>query len=472
MSVAEKLSGKLDAVNEYEREPVPEKKVKGFKSFLGLVSGEHIAGTEFVIGPLFVLHGTAWNDLFWGLLVGNILATLSWVLLCAPTAVKTRLTIYYQLEKIAGFNLVSIFNFLNGLLFCVAAAAMIGVSGTAIGYMLGVDMPGLTDLMPGSFDAILIVFAIGVVMALVSTWGYDFVSKFSLIFAPWMPFIFLGAGIAMLPQLGLTQWSDFWTIAETKIWTGVPVEGQSKYGFWHVLIFAWLCNSAMHIGLSDMTIYRYAKKPHYGIASAAGMFIGHFMAWVASGILCAVAIQAGNNNPSSGEIAVMSIGIAGGICVLIAGWTTANPTVYRAGIAVQALFPNFKRWKITLGIGLLATVLACFPWIISKLDQFLGFYALVAAPVGAMVLADVWLFPKLGLVQNFADFRKISFNYAVASAWVLSIVASYGLYVAFDADFFFFMALPAWLIAGALYVVFAKLMQNGVTESPAAMEAN
>ena len=104
----------------------------------GLVAGEHIAGTEFVIGPLFVVHGVSASDLFLGLLVGNILATLSWALICAPAAVKTRLTIFFQLEKISGFNLVSIYNFINGILFAVAAAAMIGVSASAIGLMFGI----------------------------------------------------------------------------------------------------------------------------------------------------------------------------------------------------------------------------------------------------------------------------------------------------------------------------------------------
>ncbi|CAN0506679.1 unnamed protein product, partial [Scytosiphon promiscuus] len=79
-----KFVEELDQIEEFEREPVPKNKVKGFKSFVGMVAGEHIAGTEFVIGPLFVLHGVGATDVFLGLLLGNILATLSWTLICAP----------------------------------------------------------------------------------------------------------------------------------------------------------------------------------------------------------------------------------------------------------------------------------------------------------------------------------------------------------------------------------------------------
>ncbi|MEL6191120.1 MAG: hypothetical protein AAFR66_03685 [Bacteroidota bacterium] len=453
------ISEKLDSVNEYEREPVPEKKVKGFKSFVGMVAGEHIAGTEFVIGPLFVLHGAGATDVLWGLLIGNILATLSWTLICAPIAVKTRLTIFYKLEKISGQGLVSIYNFINGLLFCVTASAMVGVSASAIGLFFNIPGPGLTDLYPTSFSWILIILLIGSVIAIVATFGFDRVSKFANIFAPWMPIIFLSSGIAMLPSLGITDFSDFITVAKEKIWTGIPQEGQSKYTIWHIIMFSWLCNSAMHIGLTDMSIYRYAKKSSYGLASAFGMFIGHYMAWIASGILCAVAINAGNDNPSPGQIAFMGAGIAGLICVVVAGWTTANPTIYRAGLAVQGLFPTQKRWKITLAVGMGATILACSPFIVSKLDQFLGFYALLASPVGAIVLADVYLFPRLGLSPNFAHLKSVYINWAVLGTWAISIAGSYFLYVILNVEFFFFMAIPGWILAFISYPILAYVQE-------------
>ena len=447
-------------VNEYEREPVPPSEVKGFRRFLSLVSAEHIAGTEFVIGPLFVLHGVSAYDVFVGLLIGNLLATLSWVLICAPAAIKTRLTIFYQLEKICGFNLVSIYNAVNGILSAGAAAAMIGVSASAVGILVGVKGPGLTSMYPDSFAWVLIIFAVGSVIAIVATFGFEIVAKFSSLFAPWMPLVFLASGLAMLPQLGVTGFDNWWEIANTKIWTGVPVEGQTKYTIWHIVIFSWLCNNSMHIGLGDMSIYRYARKASYGLASAFGMFIGHFMAWIASGILCALALQRGNANPSPGEIAFMGAGIAGLICVVVAGWTTANPTIYRAGLAVQALWPKMARWKITAGVGVLATIMACFPGIISQIDQLLGLYAFVAAPVGAVVLVDIFLFPRLGLVSNLASVLGLRFNLSVAFTWLASLVIGYSLFRYFEADFYFFMALPGWLLAVVIYVGAAFIQQR------------
>ena len=71
------LTAKLDALYEFDRQPVNEKKLLGWGNFLGAYAGEQVAGTEFVIGPLFVVHGISARDLFLGLAVGNLLAVLS-----------------------------------------------------------------------------------------------------------------------------------------------------------------------------------------------------------------------------------------------------------------------------------------------------------------------------------------------------------------------------------------------------------
>jgi len=54
---------------EFEREPVPASAHKGWKSFLGMYAGEHAAGTEFMIGPLFLTAGVSAFDLLVGLLL-------------------------------------------------------------------------------------------------------------------------------------------------------------------------------------------------------------------------------------------------------------------------------------------------------------------------------------------------------------------------------------------------------------------
>ena len=55
------------AGGEFEREPIPKSKLKSWKSFLGMYAGEHAAGTEFMIGPLFLTAGVSAFDLIVGL---------------------------------------------------------------------------------------------------------------------------------------------------------------------------------------------------------------------------------------------------------------------------------------------------------------------------------------------------------------------------------------------------------------------
>ena len=42
---------------EFEREPVPNSALLGSGKFWGMYAGEHTAGTEFMIGPLFFGRG-------------------------------------------------------------------------------------------------------------------------------------------------------------------------------------------------------------------------------------------------------------------------------------------------------------------------------------------------------------------------------------------------------------------------------
>ena len=110
---AEQQTQQAQGKSEFEREPVPKNSLLGFKSFIGMYAGEHCAGTELMIGPLFVAAGVSAYDLVIGLLVGNALAVLSWMFMCAPIATRKRLTLYFQLEKICGRKLVTLYNLAN-----------------------------------------------------------------------------------------------------------------------------------------------------------------------------------------------------------------------------------------------------------------------------------------------------------------------------------------------------------------------
>jgi len=450
--------------HEFEREPVPKKELKGFSKFLGMYAGEHAAGTEFIIGPLFITAGVSAFDLIFGLLLGNLLAVLSWRYITTPIATSERLTLYYKLEQICGRRLVIGYNLANGLLFCFLAGAMITVSATAVGIPFSMPMPALTDTYPSSISWVLVVLGVGTVISVVAAKGYDTVSKFSNIAAPWMILVFLISGIVAAKRLGIESFSDLWAV-----WgEGTePMENQIKFTFWHVTFFAWFCNAAMNFGMSDMTILRYARNNRIGWSTGAGVYIGHFMAWISSCLLYALYLKSpeainillhGNVPPvAPGPIAYEAVGITGLICVLVAGWTTANPTIYRAGLAFQSIFTRTSTVKITLITGGVATIAGLFPAFAMKLLDFVAVYGFILAPVGAVIFFEYYFAEKFGIVKNYALAKNKKFNMAVFFAWFLSLFIFYSMSV-YLGVFLSFFTLPAWILCGFIYLFISKYL--------------
>jgi purine-cytosine permease-like protein len=449
------ISKKLDALYEFDREPVSKNALQGIGNFLGTYAGEHVAGTEFVIGMLFVAHGVSVTDMFMGGLIGNILAVISWAFITAPIAVKVRLSLYWQLKKICGSVLVFLYNIVNALMFCFLAGAMVAVSATAVGIPFNVEMPTLSDLYPSSIGWVVTVFVVGAVITTFAILGFEKLARFSKVAAPWMFFIFVAAAISSFPRLGVqTDLSNFWEVARTKVWTGTALPGQSQFTLWHVIFFTWFANAAMHLGMSDLTLFRYAKKWQYGFASAVGMFLGHYVAWISSGILYAAA-----TSDAPGEVAYQAIGIAGALCVIVAGWTTANPTLYRAGLALQVASPGWSRWKVTLLAGLITTLAALFPALVMKLLDFVALYGLVLIPMGGVIFADFYLMKKFGFKDYYAERMKINFNWAAGLTWFILLAASLVMNRVVGVELYF-LPLPAWVFAVGLFVLLSKIYQK------------
>jgi purine-cytosine permease-like protein len=410
-----------------------------------------------MIGPLFVAAGVSTYDLLVGLLVGNLLAVLSWTFLTAPIATRARLTLYYQLEKICGRQLVTLYNLANGVMFCFLAGAMITVSATAVGVWVDFPMPRLTDVYPNSFGWVAATLVVGLFTAVVAVYGYEFVARVANIAAPWMTLVFIGFGLVALRQFmdatgtEIRSAADLWKLATTHIWKGgEPLPGQVKFTFWHVMFFAWFCNMAMHIGMSDLSIFR--------------MFLGHYIAWVAASLLYALQLY---NNPSNtdvlpGPLSYQACGVAGLLCVVLAGWTTANPTIYRAGLAFQAIMPSVSRAKVTFVTGLIATVAGMFPAIAMKLLNFVALYGLLLMPMGAVIFVDFYLLRKFGLRTAYAEFSRENFAWAAGLTWILTLGTCWGFVWYSGNDKIFFVGLPGWFVAAMLYIVLSKFYQRAV----------
>ena len=479
------LIERLDALYEYDREPVKETELHGWKTYIAMFSSEHIAGTEFVLGALLVARGASAGNVVLGLLVGNLLAVLCWAFMCAPIAVKERLTIYWQIRRLAGPYLTILYSFLFALILCLLAGSMVAVSTTAVAQAISehtalqIPNPNYAagDVIP-TFSWIVLATLIGIVIAVLAVLGFERLAHFAKVVAPWMPFIFLAGAIASIPELKM-NWGNFWEVANEKIWTGQKPAVGIHYTFWNCMGLAWLCNIAQHMGMGDVTIFRYAKKWQMGFCSAFGMFIGHFMAWLCSGVMVGAFLSRNpGGNPNPGAIAWQGAGWAGIICVVLAGWTTANPTLYRAGLAFQVATPNWRRWAVTMFAGLLMVITACIPFIIANLDYIVAYYGLFFMPLGAFIFIDFWIFPKLGMKRYYAEHKGLLWSWPATVGWFGSFFICFLLFAKDQYDWMewskvlmpeliadtqfdiFILAFPAWVMAITFYLICSIIQQK------------
>lgn len=449
-------------MSEFDRSPVAPESLQSGRYFAASYAGEHVAGTEFVIGALFVSFGLGALDVIIGLVFGNFLAVLTWALVCAPIATDTRLTLYAYLEKIAGPHFIKIYSVVNGVLFCILAGAMITVSASAIRILFGLEAQ--TGLLPTDLRFVLIALGVGAVVAFAAMKGFKFVAKFAEVAAPWMIAMFFVGALASLPALisatpgldGMNSVSDFMKLLGSSVF----VDRGTDITVWHVIAFTWGANLAFHGGLGDMTILRFARNKAYGWYSSLGMFIGHFAAWIAAGIMGAGAaciIKAPLSELDAGGVAFQALGAVGILAVVIAGWTTSNPTIYRAGLAFQSLNPKWSRERVTLVVGIITAVIACSPFVFSQLLGFLGIMAVIMAPIGAIIFAEHFLFKRMGLTRYWRIARADKLNIPAAITWATSALLAYLLGSVWGVHIFF-LFIPTWIAALILYPLLSSLM--------------
>ncbi|MEL7532321.1 MAG: hypothetical protein AAFN10_13470, partial [Bacteroidota bacterium] len=447
-----------------EQLPIAKHKLHNWPHFLGLYAGEHVAATEFVIGATFVSLGAKTGDILLGLLIGNILAILSWTLITTPIAVETRLSLYTYLNKIAGDSMTKLYNWANVIIFTVISAAMITVSSTAVRFAF--DIPAQLNWYPSNAWFVLVVLAVGIIVVLVAMYGFKAVSDFSGICAPWLFVMFASGALVLMPALSdavlgrtfLESWSDFVQIGDLSIWTGLNSEGEAGIGLLEVIGFAWAANTITHFGLIDMALLRYAKKKTYGLATSSGMLFGHYIAWIAAGIMgagAAVLLQKEIVDLDPGDVAYYALGLSGFVIVIIAGWTTANANLYRAGLAAQAIFTQYSRRTTTMAVGIVTVIVACFPFVFSQILPLLTYAGLLVVPVGAIVFAEHQIFPRIGLTRYWASYRKLTHSTPAVASWGLGLVFGFGLNF-LDVMSFYYLFIPTWIFTILIYTLLAK----------------
>ncbi len=448
-----------------EQLPVAKHKLHDWTHFAGVYAAEHVAATEFVIGATFVSLGAKTMDIILGLLIGNILAVLSWTLITTPIAVDARLSLYTYLNKIAGDRMSQLYNWANVIIFTVISAAMVTVSATAVRFAF--NIPAQLNWYPTNIWFVLIVLIVGMVVVFVAIYGFSAVSEFSGVCAPWLFVMFASGALVLMPALSLdvigktlpSGWADFVNIGNQSIWTGVNSDGEPGIGILEVIGFGWAANSITHFGLIDMALLRFAKKKSYGLATSTGMLFGHYIAWIAAGIMGAgAAVILGKTivELDPGDVAYYALGWSGFVIVIVAGWTTAITNLYRAGLAAQAIFNRISRRSTTLAVGLAMVVVACFPFVFSQILPLLTYAGLLVVPVGAIVFAEHQLFPRIGYTRYWSKFQDYAHSIPAVASWGLGLVFGFGLNL-LDVMSFYYLFIPTWFFTIIVYTILAGI---------------
>jgi purine-cytosine permease-like protein len=446
-----------------EQLPVSKNKLHDWTHFAGLYAAEHVAATEFVIGATFVALGARTMDIILGLLIGNILAILSWTLITTPIAVDTRLSLYTYLNKIAGDSMSKLYNWANVIIFTVISAAMVTVSASAVRFAF--DIPAQLDWYPTNLWFVLIVLVVGSVAVSVAIYGFNAVSEFSGVCAPWLFTMFTCGALVLMPALSLdvlgktlpSGWADLLSIGDQSIWTGINSNGEPGIGLVEVIGFGWAANTITHFGLIDMALLRFAKKKSYGLATSTGMLFGHYVAWISAGIMgagAAVILGKAIVELDPGDVAFYALGWSGFVIVIVAGWTTAITNLYRAGLAAQAIFSKHSRRKTTIVVGSAMVVIGCFPFVFSQFLPLLTYAGLLVVPVGAIVFAEHQIFPKIGYTRYWSKFQGYANSLPAVASWGLGLVFGFGLNF-LDVMSFYYLFIPTWFFTIIIYTFLA-----------------
>jgi len=111
---------------------------------------------------------------------------------------------------------------------------------------------------------------------------------------------------------------------------------------------------------------------------------------------------------------------------------------------------------VTLVAGAITTLMACSPFVFTKLLDFVGTYGLLLMPVGAIVVVEHWVFPRIGFTQFWASRRGLAVSWPALVAWLGSVALAV---VAWQKGWvhLFFLALPVWVLTAVVYTALSAV---------------
>nr|VFJ48054.1 MAG: cytosine permease [Candidatus Kentron sp. FW] len=348
--------------HDHAREPVP--------------TGEGVGGWH--IGLIYIGMGLALPAFLVGTQIGTALGlgatilaiVLSGLILTAVGATtgaigaKVRLSTYMITQITFGRLGANIVN----LLIACAIAGWFGV----IVHMFASSLNSLF-IEQFSLDFGITVWSIfgGILMVSTAVWGFQGLDKLSLLAVP-----------LLFGLLIVTNWH---ILAETTLSHVLSVPGSGTISFG---VAVSMMASGFIGGAAIMPdISRYGKTTKDGAIGAMLCFLPGMTVVLTLSAIPAIAI---------GELDIVKVmtgfgwPIASTLVVIMAAWTSNDNNLYSASLGVASVVRNAEKWRITIVIGSVGTLLAVLG-IMEKFIPFLNVVGVVTAPMAGTYIADYFV---------------------------------------------------------------------------------
>jgi NCS1 family nucleobase:cation symporter-1 len=205
--------------------------------------------------------------------------------------------------------------------------------------------------------------------------------------------------------------------------------------------------------LSSSDISRYARK-HRSLW--LGVVVG--VTPVAATITALGALSAltsGDWNPVQG-VQTLGLGVGALVLIILATWTTNDKNLYSGGLALTNIFPAWPRWQLTLLLGAVGTVAACFR-ITDHFLQWLVALGVVFAPLGGVLIADYFVVRKRRILIPELYKDKGKYRFQGGLNWVALAAMAIGLSVRLFVSVEALPTIISFLSTGLAYVLLMRI---------------
>ncbi|OFA29247.1 hypothetical protein BAE46_14085 [Glaciecola punicea] len=386
------------STDNYTHTIVPEKERVNAWHIIAIIVGIAITLPGFLSGAKIMMAlGTVKGALaiFTG---GLILATIASV--TGYVSVCRRRTTYQILDH--SFGLTG-----NRLVSFIMSLTLLGwyaVTASLFGKAITIALKEIFDLYPPEE---LIIAIGGILMIITTIFGLKAISMLAKLSVPLMLLV-LGAGIYYI--------LDDYSLSQILSATGRPSEAISSFG-----AAVSITVGSFMVGVVIIPDYaRYLQKKSQAIQSAFYSFA------VFNTIIMVFAGLPGLITGQADFITAMyktGLGIPALFVMAFATWTSNVGNLYSFSLSAAQLFPKVADWKLTVGAGILGTVIA----IIGSVELFIPFLVILSItlpPIAGIYISDYFITEKTSIINSSGPHIK---NIPVIPfvVWILAIVVAF-----------------------------------------------